>query len=206
MKMSLRVSALSAALVTAGCVSVLPKAAAPNPRYTIEAVDADRLAGPAVDWALGVEDPRASRAYDTEKIAVSTAPGKIEYFAAAEWADRAPRLFHTALMQSFEDSNRILSVGDRAVVPLGDIVLWTDIREIELDVRDKAPAAAVSVFARLTDGRGKIYAARRFDVDAPAASDGADDVVGAFDAAFDDVIADIVKWTFDEGAAAVRGK
>lgn len=188
-----------AALALGGCVSLLPETSPPKPRYHIEPVEASALQGETVDWSLIVEDPRATKVYDTVRIAVSTSPGKIEYFAGAEWADRAPRLFQTALVQTFEDSGRILAVGDRSALPLADIVLQTDIRKLELNTQG-GRSATVSIYARLTDGRSRIVAAKRFDATAVAASDGADHVIAAFDEAFEALIPELVAWTYAQGA------
>jgi len=192
--------------LAAGCVSLLPETAPPKPRYHIGAIDAGSLQGPSVDWSLVVADPRTTRIYDSVRIAVSTAPGKIEYFAGGEWADRAPRLFQTALIQTFENSGRILAVGDRAALSVGDVVLQMDIRALYLDVRSGDPVSSVTVYTRLTDGKGSIYAARLFGVSEPARSESADDVVAAMNTALSGVIMDIVAWTYDEGEKAVRAK
>lgn len=193
--------AFAAALLGSACVSLLPETTPAKPRYQINALEPSDPAGAGerVDWSLVVDDPRATRAFDTVKIAVSTAPGKIEYYAAAEWADRAPRLFQSALVQSFEDSERILAIGDRGSIPLGDFVLQTDIRHILLDVREGAPAASVSIYARLSDGRGRIYAARPVTARALVKSESADDVIAAFNEAFDEALAEIVAWTYEKG-------
>ena len=198
----IRLLVASSFLVTSGCVSLLPETSPAKPRYHITAVDPGALSGAPVDWSLSVEDPRTTRVYDTVKIAVSTAPGKVEYFANAEWADRAPRLFQTALVQSLEDSGRIVSVGDRTAIPIGDFALQTDIRAMELQVRGNARTVHVSVYARLTDGTSVIHTARLFEETTTAASDDADDVINAFDTAFDAVMARLISWSFEEGAAA----
>lgn len=190
------------ALFATGCVSLLPETTPAKPRYQISPVEDGAAAGAPVDWSLVVEDPRATRVFDTVRIAVSTAPGKIEYFAGAEWADRAPRLFQTALIQSFEESERILAVGDRSALPVGDFVLQADIRHIQLNVRGGSPVAAVAIYVRLSNGKGTIYAAQPVSATAPAASDGPDDVIAAFNAAFDQVLAETVAWAFEEGEKA----
>ncbi len=200
MKMLLKSVALLSALALPACVSVLPEAAPPKPRFHIAAADGDALAGDALQFSLVVDEPRATRVYDAPRIAVSAAPGRIEYLAGAEWADRAPRLFQTAMIQTFEDAGRILAVGDRAAIPVADLVLQTDIRRLELDV-EGADAAVVSIYARLSNGKGAVYAARKFDARISAASTKPDDVYAAFDSAFDQVISGIVEWTFDTGAS-----
>jgi len=192
-------AALFAAL--AGCVSVLPEAAPAKPRLHISAADADALMGEPLSFSLVIDDPRATRVYDTTRIAVAASPGRIEYLAGAEWADRGPRLFQTALIQTFEDAGRILAVGDRSAVPVADLVLQTDIRRMELAVSGGGQAAVVSVYARLTNGKGDVYAAKKFEARAPAGSSGAGDVYEAFDAAFDEVIAGLVGWAYETGEA-----
>ena len=187
-----------------GCVSVLPEAAPPKPRFHIAAASGEALQGEALGFSLVVDDPRATRVYDSVRIAVATAPGRTEYLAGAEWADRAPRLFQTALVQTFEDAGRILAVGDRAAIPVADFVLQTDIRRMELDV-EGADAAVVAVYARLSDGKGKVYLARKFDARVAAASAKPDDVYAAFDGAFQQVLSDVVEWTFEAGAGARAG-
>lgn len=197
--------AVALALFASGCVSVLPEAAPPKPRFHIAAAGADQLAGAPLPFTLIVDEPRATRVYDSVRIAVATAPGRIEYLAGAEWADRAPRLFQTAIVQTFEDAGRILGVGDRAAIPVADLVLQTDIRRMELTVDGRAHAADVSVYARLTDGKGTVYAARKFEARVAAASTEPDDAYKAFSGAFDQVITGIVGWAYDEGGTARAG-
>lgn len=197
--------ALAFTLVVSGCVSVLPEAAPAKPRFNIAAADSTLLAGEALAFSLVIDDPRATRVYDSVRIAVSTAPGRIEYLGVAEWADRAPRLFQTAMVQTFEDAGRILAVGDRAAIPVADFVLQTDIRHMQLDVQGRENAAQVTVYARLTDGKGTVFAAKKFEAHIVAGSTKADDVYTAFDSAFDQIISGIVGWTFEAGETARDG-
>lgn len=197
--------AAALALCAAGCVSVLPQAAPAKPRFHIAAAETGALAGPPLSFSLVIEEPRATRVYDTVRIAVASAPGRIEYLGGAEWADRAPRLFQTAIVQTFEDAGRILAVGDRSAIPVADLVLQTDIRRMELNAEGGARAADVAIYARLTDGKGTVFAAQKFEAQAPAASIGPDDVYKAFDAAFDQVIAGVVGWAYEAGETARAG-
>lgn len=201
MKEFARWTTLSFVLFLSGCVSLLPESTPPAPRYHIAAVSDASLQGPPLDWSLIIEDPRAARVYDTTRIAVSSAPGKIEFLTGAEWTDRAPRLFQMALVQTFEDAGRILAVGDRTAIPIGDIILETDIRRLEMSLQNGDRGARISVFARLGDGKGRVYAARRFDVSAPSPRQNADSAVAAFNSGFSQIIPEIVAWTYEEGAA-----
>ena len=167
MRQKLPIPLIFMAVATSGCVSLLPETAPPKPRYHITAPDTATLEGAPLAWSLVIDDPRTTRIYDSIRIAVTPAAGKIEYFAGAEWADRAPRLFQTALVQTFEDSQRILAVGDRGAVPVGDFVLQTDIRRLHFDVRDSQGQAHIDIYARLGDGKGAIHAARGFRASVP---------------------------------------
>jgi ABC-type uncharacterized transport system auxiliary subunit len=70
---------------------------------------------------------------------------------------------------------------------------------MELAVQSGDRAAIVSVYARLTNGKGDVYAARKFEARAPAKSSGAADVYEAFDAAFGEVITGLVGWAYEAG-------
>ncbi len=200
MNQAFRIMIIGFAFAASGCVSQLLETNPPKPRYLIGFVDAAAVAGADVDWSLIIENPGASRAYDTTKIAVSPTNGRIEYFGGGEWASRAPVVVQMAMIQAFEDSGRILAVGNRADIGLSDYALQTDIRRLDLDVAGGKRSARVDVYVRLTNGRSKVFAARSFKAVAPARSDSGDDVAAAFDAALKTVVVDVANWTFAEGA------
>ncbi|MEM8770599.1 MAG: ABC-type transport auxiliary lipoprotein family protein [Pseudomonadota bacterium] len=193
---------LSAVLLS-GCVGKVFETTPPKPRYLFSAAAMETLEGDPVGWSLVVETPKAARAYDTTKIAVSRTSGRIEYFANGEWAGRAPRVVQTALVESFEDSGRILSVGDANALPLSDLKLQTDLRRIDLDVSNGGAVARLDIYARLTNGRGKIFAARRFQATAPADASSGDDVAAAFETSFETIVVDLVPWALAKGEAAM---
>lgn len=201
-----RLLLIAAACAASGCVSLLPETAPPKPRYHITTPNTAALEGDRLNWSLVIDDPRTTRAYDSVRVAVTPAPGKIEYFAGAEWADRAPRLFQTALVQTFEDAGRIIAVGDRGAVPVGDVILQTDIRRMHYNVRNRSGQADVAIYARLGDGKGGVYAVRRFMASTPAKGDNADAVIAAFNASFESLIPEIVTWTYEQGEAAASSR
>lgn len=201
-----RLLLIAFAFAASGCVSLLPETAPPKPRYHITAPDTAALEGDRLNWSLVIDDPRTTRAYDSIRVAVTPSPGKIEYFAGAEWADRAPRLFQTALVQTFEDAGRIIAVGDRGAVPVGDVVLQTDIRRMHYDVRNRSGQADIAIYARLGDGKGGVYAVRRFMASTPANGESADAVIAAFNTSFASLIPEIVAWTYEQGEAAVSSR
>lgn len=192
----------AAFLLAAGCVSVLPDASPPSARYLIAPAEIAAAPAPDVAWSLAVDDPQSTRVYDTTKMALVRSPGRVEYYAAGEWADRAPRLVQAAIVRSFENSGRILSVGDRPSLPYSDFVLKTDIRTMHAAYEGGGPIATVEIFARLTNPRGKVIAARLFSQQVAATRDGEPQVAAAFNEAMAVMLEDIIGWTFDEADAA----
>lgn len=190
------------ALMAPGCVNVLPKAAPASPRFLIAAVEYDAPSGAPVAWSLTVEDPQATRVYDNARIALAREPGRVEFYAGAEWADRAPLLFQAALVRSFENTGRILGVGDRTAQPVSDFALQTDIRRMEADLDSAKASAVFSVYARLVDNRGKVIAGRLFKAEEPAAADTGPGVAKALDKAAGAAMTEMVEWAFAEAEKA----
>ena len=204
-----RILLLSLAIGASACVSVLPKAAPAPARFEISDVSSQDDGAP-VAWTLAVEDPLATRAIDTAKIALTRAPGAVEYFAEAEWTDRAPRLIGVALVRSFENSGRIAGVGSRVTLPSSDFVLQTDIRALAADMSGDGVTARTAVYAKLTNGRSKIHAAKLFAAERAVAGDDGDEAATALNQNLAGLLAEIRDWTFREAekaeAARVAGK
>lgn len=193
-----RVLVVSMAAALAGCVNVLPEASPAAARYTIAPIEfGSGSAAEPVAWTLAIADPTSTRAYDTAKIALTRAPGQIEYYAAGEWADRSPNLIRTAMVRSFENSGRILGVGDTVVLPGADYVLKTDIRRLHAAYDGGVPAADVALFAKLTDKRGRIIASRLFTQRQTAERDSVPAVGRAFNTVLQSTLIDVVDWSFE---------
>lgn len=185
-----------------GCVSVLPDAPPASARYFITDINRTSTDRAPVAWTLSIEDPSATRALDTTKIAVSRTSGKIEYYSGGEWSDRAPRLFGSALVRSFENSGQILGVGSRVSLPLSDFILQTDIRDLHTVRSGKDVVVTTTVYARLTDGRSTIYAAQLFSKQSVLADEVSERVAQRIDNNVAEIMSDIIDWTFQEGSAA----
>lgn len=190
---------LAAAL--SACVSVLPEAAPASARFTVSDVQVETAAAP-VSWTLGVEEPEATLAYNSAKIALSRAPGRIEYYAGGEWVDRAPRLFGVALVRSFENTGAIRGVGSRLTLPVSTYILQTDVRKLGVRMTNGERVAEVEVFARLTNGRSAIHASRLFSAAEPASGDSGSAAAAALDAGLSAIQRDIIAWTLEEAERA----
>lgn len=186
------------ASVLSACVSVLPEADPAAPRFGVNDVD-DLPAGDAVEWSLSVDDPIATRGVDTVKIARVEDGSRYVYYAGGEWVDRAPRLLQTALVRSFQNTNRIIGVGAAASQPIADYVLKLDIRSFETQKTKSGMVAVADVYVRLVDVRGRNYAAQRFVQKLDIRRDTAGDAARTLNRASMQLIPEIVEWVLIEG-------
>lgn len=199
-----RILLAAVAFLLQACVSVLPEAAPPSARYQVTDVAVDSAAPAPVSWTLAIEEPDATLAFNTAKIAISREPARIEYYASGQWVDRAPRLFGAALLRSFENTGVIRGVGNRVSLPVSTFVLQTDIRKLTIAKADGADIAQVAVFARLTNGRSAIYASRLFSASEPLAQDNGGAAATALNLGLQKVQREIVEWTIAEAETAGR--
>jgi len=159
---------------------------------------------PKVDWQLVVEEPSAAKGIDTDRIAIAPTTLEVKYFASARWADRAPRMIQALMIQSFENTKKIVSVGRQSLGLRSDYVLKTELREFQAE---KNADGTVSVRVRfnvklIRPSLGQIVASQSFESVKPATSEGVGDIVNAFDEAVGAVLKRAVAWTLVEGEKA----
>lgn len=181
------------------------------PRLYLLTPARDFTAGlPRVPWQLLVETPLANSAIDTPRIALGETVNRITYFADANWADTGPDMIQTLLVESFENSRRIVAVGVERSGLRADFVLKTDLRDFQAvydggDPTSTAPEARVRVNAKLVRmPRRNIVAGETFEAQVRADSPALKDVVHAFDQATGAVMRRIVEWTLQQGNTNVE--
>ena len=161
--------------------------------------------GTPVGWRLSVGSPDAPASLDTERIALSRTQNTMDYFANAAWNDRVPLLVQRLLVQTFDASNRILSV-DRDTTGLeNDYVLQTEIRDFEAryDVPDAAPRIVIGIQAKLARmPQRQIVASLNATQQAQAVENNLDSIVSAFNQAAGAAIAQIANWTLNAPASS----
>lgn len=156
---------------------------------------------PVVDWQLVVEEPSTAKGIDTDRIAIAPHPLEVKYLAGSRWADRAPRMIQQLLIQSFENSEKIVSVGRQSIGLRSDFVLKTELREFQAE---KTPDGGTQVRVRLNlklvrQAVGMIVASESFESVKPAASEKVPDIVQSFDDAVGAVFKRAVTWTLKAG-------
>lgn len=198
--------ALPPALLLAGCTRLLPGSGPPPSLYQLspKSTFSERL--PRVDWQLTVEVPFASTALNTARIAIQQSPTQIDYYARASWTDRAPLMVQTLMVESFENSRRIVGIGRDAIGLRSDFVLKTELREFQVEAyHPDSGQVHVSLDAKLVKMPERtIVAAAEFMEMAAADVDDLNTVIPAFDQALGGLLKRLVEWTLISGEAALR--
>lgn len=156
---------------------------------------------PAVDVQLVIEVPTAPRGLDTDRIALRPAPTQLKYFAGSRWSDRAPKMVQTLLVESFENSDKIVAVGPQAVGLRSDYVLKTDLREFQAEYFKSETAPDIRVrlnlkLIKMPDAR--IVASQNFERVITAPGNNTANIVSSFDEALGKVLRRSVEWSLTE--------
>ncbi|MBI1239790.1 MAG: hypothetical protein GC199_10675 [Alphaproteobacteria bacterium] len=191
------------ALALGGCSVGLIQGGEPDDLYDLTPAHPDIARAAPVSWQLVIEEPSSPNSIDTDRIAIRPAPREVKYVAGAKWADRAPALIQTLLVETFENSGGIIAVGRRVIGLSGDYILKSDLRAFEAErTAEGKTAIHFRLHAKLLRVlSGTIIASRSFDGVATAASDQPRDIVAAFDQAVGPRLAELVTWTLREGEA-----
>ena len=187
-----------ALLLLAGCGSI----GGPRTEVRVFSPTAKIQADPAwpkADWQVSVGVQSASRLLDSTAIAVRPTPNVLQTYKGARWADTAPELLQTTVVEGFEDAGRIAGVTRFGGGGRGDFGLLLEIRSFETIYAGGAPEAVIEVQARLVQFRGRASASQRFRRAVPGAGADIDSMVAAFGQALSQLSADVIGWTLAEG-------
>jgi len=198
---SLRTLVLAASL--AGCSTLT---AAPPSLYVLQPKTTYDTNLPTVGYQLVVQVPDAPQSLDTARVALARSPTTIDYFANAAWTDRAPVMVQDLLVESFENTRKIVSVGRDTTGLRADYVLLTDLRDFEAryyEGTDKPPQVRVRITAKLIkmperEIIGGLDAVKTSD----AEKNDIDSIVAAFGEATGNAMKMVVQWTLRSTPAA----
>lgn len=156
---------------------------------------------PTVSWQLVVEEPSTAKGIDTDRIAIAPSALEVKYFGGSRWADRAPRMVQQLLIQSFENTKKIVSVGRQSIGLRSDFVLKTELREFQAEkTADGKTIVRVRVNLKLVrPSLGQIVASESFESIKDVASEGVPDIVQGFDDGVGAVLKRAVAWTLKAG-------
>jgi|GEM_PF-225433 len=190
------------ALALSACESVLPGQGPPPRLYRLTPKSSYPNA-PKVDWQLVVEPPAAQASIDTPRIGLMLSPVRFDYYAQANWVDRAPLMVQSLIIESFDNSGAIVGVGRESVGLRPDFVLKSEMREFQAEVIGAQHVVKVALHVKLVQMPERhIVASDSFAHQVPAPSDAMDPVVAAFDVCLGKVLKKVVLWTLEEGEKA----
>ena len=192
--------------IAGACELAVPGQAPPPSLYRLTPKSTFSEDLPTVNWQLVVEAPVANAGLNTTRVSLRRTATQLEYFARSNWIDRAPLMVQTLMIESFENSNRIISVGREAVGLRADFILKTELREFQADYYEtNPPTVLVGINAKLVMMPfRRIIGSRSFMHETQAAQDHMNDIVPAFDESLGKVLKRMVEWTLINGEAADR--
>ena len=190
------IAAAAAALLASGC-QIIDAATETQDLYTVTPKSTFDSDLPAVYWQLAVEAPAASANLNTGRIALAMTPTSTDYYAKSAWTDRAPLMVQTRIVDSFENTRKIVAVARESIGIRANYVLQPDLRNFEaMYYYGKPPIVRVRIIAKLVRMPDRqIIGVASFERCVRARADSVPKVVGAFDQALGSVIKRLVAWT-----------
>jgi cholesterol transport system auxiliary component len=194
-------TALPIAAVSA--CGIIPTPQGPSQLYRLspKSTFADDI--PNVSWQLGVEPPLAPAGLNSSQIAVMRGELTMDYFARAKWVDTAPSMVYRLLVESFENSGKIIGVGRSGVGLRSDYELQAELREFQAEYLGGAtiPSIRVRINCKLVKIPQRIIiASHSFESLREAPDNRMESIVKSFDLALGSVMKKIVGWTLKSAA------
>ncbi len=183
-------------LVLLGCANVIPGRGTPPKLFSLSPKSTYSAGLPTVNWQLVVELPFTAETLDTPRIALSRDRYTLDYYGNARWSERTPVMIQTLLVESFENTGKIVAVARQATDLRADYVLKTDLREFQAELSDGGlPTARVRINAKLVKMPERTIIAS-FKAERAVEAEGPEllQVVHAFDTALGKVLKRVVEW------------
>lgn len=156
------------------------------------AVDADN----ATDLTLRVATPGASGLLVSPRILVVPQPHQPQVYAGARWANSMPQLLRDRMIDAFQNDGRLPRLIHAESMVSADVELISNLRTFHSEYTSGSPEAVVRLDVRLVDARSqRLIAGQRFTQRQTASSEAIPDVIGAFGAASDALMRELVDWT-----------
>ena len=203
-----------ALMAGAGCSSIIPGADRDPPMlFDLSPKSTFAPDLPKVDWQLIVEVPIAAAGLSSSRIALKRHPLRLEYYAKTSWTDLAPKMVQTLIVESFENSGKIVSVGRESAGLRSDFVLKTELREFQADytggakkgAKGSGPRVRVRINAKLVlMPQRTIIAGMTVERFITAKSNSMSAIVMAYDYALGKTLKRLVAWTLLTGHKAWR--
>jgi len=173
--------------------NVIPEVNKPLNLYSVSPKVAPVANPPALDWQLVVSEPKAGADLATNRIALTRAANRVEYFAEGVWSDAAPALVQSKLIEAFEDVVPQLAVGRDSAGLKPDYILQSELRDFEASYNGGGGEAVVRMTAKLVKmPERKIVKSISAEARQPASGGGLPAIVAAFETALGNVFNELI--------------
>jgi len=197
--------ALAVSFALTSACSILPKSE-PSDVYRLPSAQSGAPANhsTALHWSLRLAKPQTSEALNNPKIAVIPQGDLISSYKASRWSDPAPVLLRNRLLDGFQRDGRVplLSTDDSNLQ--ADLELGGNLQAFQTEYQGTTASVVVRLDALLVRGYDqRILASRRFEVRQPLSDVKVPAVVVGFGQASDQLTAQVVAWTVEQGQKVV---
>ena len=191
-------------LMLASCSIGLPGSGEPPRIFILSPKSTFDDGIPEVDWQLLIDSPIAAAGLNTSRVALRQSQIELEYFANAAWTDAAPKMVQRLMIESFENSGRIISVGRQAVGLRADFILATELREFQAEYEGKGDSDPPDIRIRLNAKLVKmpqrtIVASKTYEYLVAAPGTDMVSVIMGYDEALGKILKRLVGWSLVEG-------
>lgn len=192
MRFNAFIAAALTSLLLGGCAG----GGAPPATFDLLAPKVMTLTAPKpATFQLVVNEPRAVRSLESDRILVKPGPAQISYYKNAVWSDRLPRLLQARFVEAFQNAGLVSAVGSRADRLDADIEMATEVRAFQIDIDGGQAQAHASLYVKVIDGKnGRMIASRGFESQTPTSATDVNQMVVALNQSFDKILHDVVPW------------
>lgn len=184
--------------------SILPKAA-PLQIYLLPSEASAPSTATAVNWSLRINQPQASQTLNSARIAVLPQANLISSYADSRWSDPAPQLLRNHLINAFQHDGRLGALSSDDDNLQADFTLGGELQAFQSEYQNGAVTVRLRLHAQLIDSRSqRIIASQRFEVRQPVSDPQVPAVVVAFGQASDQLAAQLLNWTVQQGQAHAK--
>ncbi|MGY9056503.1 MAG: ABC-type transport auxiliary lipoprotein family protein [Alphaproteobacteria bacterium] len=189
----------AAGTALSGCAAIIG-AGAPPRLFRLSSKNTFPEDVPKVDWQLVVEPASAPASINSNRIGLMESEFRFNYYADANWVDRAPVMVQKLIIESFDNSKGIVGVGPESIGLRPDFVLKPELREFQAHSEGANHNVIIVINARLVQlPERKIVAVANFSRTESVPAGELGPVINAFDNSLGKVMKRLVIWTLEEG-------
>lgn len=188
-----------------GCASLMDGLTSSEPAqiFDLLPLKSGSVGGKSVDFSLSISEPKAANILANNMILVRPSPVVVQYYDNILWSDNIARLVHRRMIQAFEDSKRVKSVGARADGYDTQYDLVMEIRDFHIEPSRRSDAdnlkplrVNVSLYVKLVDEKtAQVIKSTRISRREEIYVDSPEEIALAFNKAFGKIAVSLVHWT-----------